>query len=177
MASLLIVPIPRRATGFPETMRKNGYTVRNATPDDVGRCVELLRLLFSQEAEFEPDPALQRKGLCAIIDDPSKGCVLVCEKTAGGRIDGMAVLLATVSTALGRKVLLLEDMIVEPSRRSAGIGSLLLEHSADLARKEGFGRITLLTDGDNRDAHRFYEKNGFERSGMVVFRKAIPSRD
>ena len=42
--------------------------------------------------------------------------------------------------------------------------------SDGFAKSKGIERITLLTDDDNFKAHKFYEKNGFEKSSMVVFR-------
>mgnify|MGYP000480491790 FL=1 len=41
----------------------------------------------------------------------------------------------------------------------------------DWARGEGFLRVTLLTDGDNHGARRFYERLGFGSSDMVVYRR------
>ena len=149
--------------------------IRSATTDDIDRCSELLAALFEQEAEFTPDSQCQKKGLQMIIENPSHGAVLVCEDKNNGFIVGMAILLYTVSTALGKKVALLEDMIVDPAYRSQGIGSLLLQHAVGLAEDMEFGRITLLTDEENKTAHAFYRNNGFVQSGMVVFRKIISS--
>lgn len=151
--------------------------IRSATPEDIDRCCELLAILFEQETEFEPDPELQKKGLQMIIENPSFGTILVCENSNDGYITGMLVLLFSVSTALGMKVALLEDMIVDPDFRSRGIGNHLIQNAVRFAETEGFGRITLLTDAGNGRAHDFYKKNGFTRSGMVMFRKNIsPSR-
>ncbi len=150
-------------------------TIREAQPPDTDRCIELLHSLFSQEEEFTPDPALQQKGLDMIINNPQAGRVLVAEEDGCGRIAGMLVLLFTVSTALGCRVILLEDMVVDPAMRSVGIGSLLLHEADAFASRNGFGRITLLTDHDNKAAHEFYIRNGYERSDMVVFRKRILS--
>ncbi|UZJ42531.1 GNAT family N-acetyltransferase [Prosthecochloris sp. SCSIO W1101] len=147
--------------------------IRSATLDDIDRCIELLTCLFDQEAEFSPNPERQRKGLLMIIQDPSRGTILVAEDPKKGFIAGMTVLLYTVSTALGRKVVLLEDLIIDPAYRSRGIGTNLITHAIHLAENEGFTRITLLTDKDNGAAHDFYQKQGFNRSGMVVFRRII----
>ncbi len=145
--------------------------IRPATPDDIGRCCELLGYLFEKEAEFSPDPECQQKGLELIIGNPSSGIVLVCEEKNSRFIAGMVILLYTISTALGKKVALLEDMIVDPAYRAKGIGNLLLERAVNLAEEKGLGRFTLLTDRNNIVAHHLYEKSGFIRSGMVVFRK------
>lgn len=156
-------------------VKQQSMAIRSATPEDINRCCELLTLLFEQEAEFTPDPENQKKGLLLILENPSSGTVLVYEDNEKGCIAGMVVMLYTISTALGKKVVLLEDMIVDPVYRSQGIGSQLLHHAVNLAKNIGFGRITLLTDENNENAFDFYNKNGFRRSDMVVFRKIISS--
>jgi len=145
--------------------------IRIADNRDIGACARLLGILFGQEHEFTADVRNQEIGLGMIIDNPSGGTIFVCEKD--GEIIGMVTLLTLVSTALGRKVLQLEDMIVDPGFRDQGIGSMLVEHACGWARDHGYGRITLLTDGDNESAQRFYSGKGFSRSQMTVFRKML----
>lgn len=145
--------------------------IRIATEQDIPSCSELLDILFCQEREFTPDSRAQERGLGMIIGDPSVGTMFVCEKD--GAIVGMVSLLTTVSTALGRKVALLEDMVVKQEHRGEGIGSMLMEYASEWAKDQGFGRITLLTDADNDPAHRFYTGKGFTRSDMVAFRKLL----
>ena len=48
-----------------------------ATHSDIPELVELLRTLFDQEAEFEPNSQTQRKALSKIILDPKIGIILV----------------------------------------------------------------------------------------------------
>jgi GNAT superfamily N-acetyltransferase len=145
--------------------------VRTALISDVPRCADLLEILFSQEHEFTADPETQSRALSLIIDNPELGRIFVCE--VEGVVEGMVMLLFTVSTFLGKKVALLEDMVVAPHWRHKGIGSLLINHAMEFARKEGLGRITLLTDGDNDAAQQFYKSKGFAQSEMVVFRKPL----
>ena len=139
-----------------------------ATLADVPRLSELLTVLFSQEAEFRPDPAKQAAGLRKIIEQPEAGHILVLRED--GAIVAMVNLLYTVSTALGRRVAILEDMVVEPARRGSGAGSRLLQAAIDFARAQGCARITLLTDHDNAAAQRFYGHHGFVGSPMVPLR-------
>ncbi|MBI4690153.1 MAG: GNAT family N-acetyltransferase [Nitrospirae bacterium] len=143
--------------------------VRPANTNDLGSCIELLGLLFSREKEFKPDPLVQRKGLETIIENPEAGAVFVYESE--GVIQGMVVVLFTISTALGKKAAILEDMIVLPDSRGKGIGTSLIRHAMEFASNIGCGRITLLTDHDNEPAHKFYNGQGFMKSDMVVFRK------
>ena len=146
-------------------------TVRIATKVDIPQCALLLGVLFGQEHEFTPDGSIQERGLDMIVGNPSVGTVFVCD--LDGVIVGMVSLLSTVSTALGSKVALMEDMVVLPGFRGRGIGKMLVDYACHWAVDHGFGRLTLLTDADNETAHRFYAARGFARSEMVVFRKML----
>jgi GNAT superfamily N-acetyltransferase len=106
-----------------------------------------------------------------IVKNPETGSVFVCE--SNGVILGMVVILFTISTALGKKVALLEDMVVSPDSRGKGMGASLIKHAVEFAINNGCGRITLLTDNDNEQAHEFYRRHGFTKSDMVVFRKLL----
>jgi GNAT superfamily N-acetyltransferase len=139
-----------------------------ATTEDIPALGELLFLLFSQEAEFQPDQAMQAAGLRQIIDAPERGQILVLR--AGHAVVGMVNLLFTVSTALGGRVAILEDMVVHPDWRGGGAGSRLLRAAIDLCQSCGCRRITLLTDRSNEAAQRFYARHGFSCSDMLPMR-------
>jgi len=149
--------------------------VSPATPDDIPQLSELLSLLFGQEAEFHADDTRQRRGLQMIIREPLLGHILVARRD--DRIVGMANLLFTVSTALGGRVAILEDLIVRPEFRGCGIGTSLLRASLEFARESGCLRVTLLTDPDNESAIRFYRHHHFDVSSMVPLRLHFVSQD
>jgi GNAT superfamily N-acetyltransferase len=142
--------------------------METATHSDIPRLCELLAILFTQEAEFSPNPELQAEALQAILDSPETGTILVLRETDG--IVGMVSLLYTVSTFLGGRVALLEDMVVEPAQRGKGRGGEIVQGAIEHARKAGCRRITLLTDGHNVAARRFYEAVGFKQSFMQPYR-------
>jgi len=139
-----------------------------ANRNDIPRLNELLTLLFTQERDFSPDNARQAEGLERIIADPAVGHILVLRQY--GEIVAMVNLLYTVSTVLGGRVAILEDMIVHPAHRGMGVGSNLLYAAIEFARGEGCRRITLLTDHDNSGAIRFYRNHDFIQSSMVPLR-------
>jgi ribosomal protein S18 acetylase RimI-like enzyme len=64
-------------------------------------------------------------------------------------------------------------MVVHPDRRGRGIGERLMNHAIADARTAGCARITLLTDGDNHSAMRFYSRAGFVRSAMTPLRLSL----
>ena len=142
-----------------------------AVPRDVPALVRLLALLFAQEEEFAPDAVRQRRGLLRIIRRPHTGTIFVMKD--GPATVGMVSLLFTVSTVEGGPAALLEDLILDPGYRGRGLGSLLVRHVIDYARRRGISRITLLTDRTNRRALRFYRRCGFVRSSMVPLRRAV----
>ena len=146
-------------------------SIRTAKESDITRCAELLGILFSQEHEFTADAEAQSRALAMMTRNPELGRIFVSE--IDGEIQGMVMLLFTVSTFLGRNVALLEDMVVAPAYRGKGVGKQLIDHAVDFARSEGFGRITLLTDRNNEAAQQFYRAQGFAQSEMVVFRKLL----
>lgn len=144
------------------------YSFRVANSLDIPNLSKLLNELFSLEKEFIPNETLQKKAFETIINDEKIGNILVC--TYENRVVAMVNLLYSFSTALGSRVVILEDMIVSNEYRDKNIGSKLLEFAKEFAKSKGIERITLLTDDDNFKAHKFYEKNGFKKSSMVVFR-------
>ncbi len=143
-----------------------------ATEEDIPKLSCLLGYLFNQETEFELDIEAQQRGLKIIIGTPEIGTILVVREE--GEIIAMVSLLYSVSTALGGRVCMLEDMVVAPGFRGSNSGTELLEHAIEYARKQGVLRITLLTDQDNEVAQRFYHRQGFSFSSMVPMRRLIP---
>jgi GNAT superfamily N-acetyltransferase len=142
--------------------------IRVATTDDIKSLCELLNELFSQEIEFIPNRNLQEIALNKIFQDENIGNILVL--TIDEKVVAMVNILYTISTALGEKVAIFEDMIVKKEFQNQNIGLKLLEYAKKFAEEKGCKRITLLTDEDNFKAQNFYKKAGFEKSSMIPFR-------
>ena len=73
---------------------------------------------------------------------------------------GFALYFPTFSTFVGRPGLYLEDLYVRPNMRGKGVGTLLLQHVARLARGRGCGRLEWSVLNWNKPAIRFYEALG-----------------
>ncbi len=150
-------------------MQELSINIRTAELNDLKDLIILLQILFSQEEEFTPDQERQQNGLLMILRNPDIGRIFVAVRD--GTIIGMVSILFTVSTALGGRVGILEDMIIHPDFRSLGAGRRLLHTALAEAKEAGCLRITLLTDSDNPAARAFYTRSGFKESSMTVFRK------
>lgn len=139
-----------------------------AKESDIPQLVELLGLLFAQEAEFVPRPDKQERALRLILGDRKVGRVYVARD--GDRVVATVCVLESISTAEGGRAGLLEDMVVRPELRGQGIGKALLDHAIDQSRARGLLRLTLLTDSDNDRARGLYAQAGFQFSPMRPMR-------
>jgi len=142
--------------------------IRIANKDDINDLVRLLNELFTQDIEFEPDYEKQKTGLDKIISNCAIGEILVLQ--LDDQIIGMVSLLYSISTALGGKVAILEDMIIDENFRNKGFGKQLLNEAINFSRKNECLRLTLLTDYNNDNAIRFYKSVGFKNSDMIPMR-------
>lgn len=147
------------------------YKIELAQESDINELTVLLGILFSQDIEFTPEPEKQERGLRMILNDEKMGHIVIMRE--GNEIIGMVNILYTISTALGEKVAILEDMIIKPAFRGKGLGTELLLAGIKRAEESGCKRITLLTDFDNEKAIAFYKKQGFTRSAMIPLRKGL----
>ena len=150
---------------------KQAVEISIACENDIPALCILLEILLSQELEFKPNVEAQRRGLLRIIKDPNTGFILVAK--VNDLTIGMVNILWSVSTALGERVAILEDMVVSADYQGSGVGSQLIEVAIKEAKKQSCKRITLLTDASNEIAQMFYQKHGFTQSTMVPFRLSL----
>ena len=139
-----------------------------ASMNDLPELTDLLNDLFTQDIEFVPDLKKQKAGLEAIINNPEIGEILVLK--GEGQILGMVSLLYSISTALGGKVAILEDMIIHKNYRQKGLGKELLGEAIRFSKERNCLRLTLLTDFNNDPAIQFYQQFGFKKSEMIPMR-------
>ena len=139
-----------------------------ATLADLPQLVGLLTILFTHEVELAPDPRKQERALRLIVEQPEQGRIYCARE--GARVIGMVSLLFTISTAEGGRAAWLEDMVVHPDHRGQGVGERLIQYALQDGQRLGCTRVTLLTDGVNTGARRFYERMGFRLSEMVPYR-------
>lgn len=107
--------------------------------------------------QIEKDPNSQL--FVAIQDDAVVGCLQLTV------ISGLSY--------RGVRRALVEDVRVERSYRSRGIGGLLLAHAEAQASELGCKLMELFVHGKREDAHRFYERAGFSGAHRG-FRKNLP---
>ena len=117
------------------------------------------------------DPAKYRDYEVALDEiNAGAGCVLVAE------LDGDVV--GTVQMVIfrhlqeqGRRCAELESMHVHPDYRSHGVGGVLLAAAEEYAQAAGCYRIQFTSNKLRTDAHRFYERRGYEPSHVGFKRR------
>jgi ribosomal protein S18 acetylase RimI-like enzyme len=143
--------------------------IRRAKSSDIPHLVDLLRDLFSIEADFEFDAGLQEQGLCMLLQSPETRCIMVAE--TDNNVVGMCTAQLVVSTAKGGFSGLIEDMVIRHEYRGKGLGSRLLDAVEKWCFSSGTRRIQLMADKNNKKALRFYSKYGWQNTQLICLRK------
>lgn len=144
--------------------------IRPARPDDLDALVDLLRILFGIEADFDFDAARQRQGLAMLLAHET-AVILVAE--AAGQVIGMCTGQMTISTAEGGFALLVEDVVVAQNWQGKGVGRELLAALEQWAEARKIGRLQLLADRNNGAALEFYRKLGWQSTELICLRRRI----
>ena len=97
---------------------------------------------------------------------------------AGGTLVGVAGAWIATKIWCGR-YLEIDNLVVAPEQRSAGIGSLLIRHLETIARERDCNIIVLDSYTANHSSHRLYHRLGFEIWGFHFAKpigdwKAVP---
>lgn len=69
------------------------------------------------------------------------------------------------------KYLEMDNVVVDHECRNLGIGAILYESALKIAQEESCRVMMLDAYLENTGAHRFYERNGFEKKGFHFIKK------
>lgn len=86
---------------------------------------------------------------------------------------GFAFYHATFSTITGRRGLHLEDLYVEERYRGYGVGSLIVRHLTEQARRHG-GRLDWWVLRSNAAGQRFYRRLGAQEADEIAVWRLTP---
>ena len=93
-----------------------------------------------------------------------------------GRLHGFASLYACLDTLIADRILVMNDLFVDPSSRNRGTGAALFDASLAYASAQGYARVDWVTAEDNRDAQRFYDRHGGRRGPWISYSAAVGER-
>ncbi|WP_182523627.1 GNAT family N-acetyltransferase [Nocardioides dongkuii] len=139
------------------------YEVARATESDVAALVALLAddVLGAQRESADLAPYLAAFG--EIDRDPNQ--LLLAVRDEGGDVVGTMQLTLIPGLARGgTKRLQVEGVRLAPSTRGSGLGTALFDWAHEYGRRHGATLAQLTSDKTRADAHRFYERLGYEAS-------------
>jgi GNAT superfamily N-acetyltransferase len=140
--------------------------VRPAEREDRPQLLELIKGYFAFYRTPFAGPKVEAL-LDLLEEDPGLGVQLVAE--ADGRLAGFASLYACVDTLVADRILVMNDLFVDPSFRNHGVGGALFDASLAYATAQGYARLDWVTAQDNRDAQRFYDRHGGRKGSWVSY--------
>ena len=115
------------------------------------------------------DPYRWSDSLSALYEEdfahPEAHQSLPVARDAAGGLRGVAIVAWESSPR--RRFAVLEDLIVDPASRGAGIGAAMLAAVRARVRDEGVDWLFLESGVRNTRAHAFFERHGFAMTGHV----------
>lgn len=133
--------------------------IREARTGEEETLVKMYEWLFAapgtRPADWDPEQARHR---CSEAIAAPRSVILVAED-AGALVGFCSAYLELNSVRFGQRCWV-EDLAVEPDRRSQGIGAALMSAVLGWARRAGAVHLELDSGLARGDAHRFYEREG-----------------
>jgi GNAT superfamily N-acetyltransferase len=146
-------------------MQFNKLENREATRADLPAIVRMLmqdRLGSAREQFGDPLPEAYYQAFDQIEADPNN---ILLVSVLEDRVVGTLQLTFTASLSYrGGLRATVESVRTDESLRGQGIGTMLMRHAIELAKRKGCVLIQLSTHNTRKDAQRFYERLGFVAS-------------
>jgi GNAT superfamily N-acetyltransferase len=134
-----------------------GVEIREAARAEVERVLGMYEWLFESPGYLPPgwDPERAKAALSEAIEAEGS-TVLVAERR--GELLGFATAYLDLDSVRFGPRCWVEDLAVEPGRRSEGLGGALFDAAQEWARERGATHLELDTGLAREDAQRFYER-------------------
>ena len=151
--------------------------LRRATIDDLSVIIDLLADDPISAARGDSADASDREAYevaFAAIDRDAAQRLLVAVDADGSVVATMQLTVIPGLARRGAARLQIEAVRVSSSQRNRGVGAAMMRWAIEDARTSGVPLVQLTSDAARVDAHRFYERLGFEAS-HVGFKYRIAS--
>jgi GNAT superfamily N-acetyltransferase len=140
--------------------------IREGTVEDLPQVLGLYAQLGQDDGQVL-DIESAREIYAQFARYPSYRLFVASDEQAPNRVLGSYTLLVMHNLAhLGAPSAIVEDVVVDASCRSQGIGRQLMNHAMEQARAAGCYKLALSSNRRRERAHAFYDSLGFERHGI-----------
>lgn len=138
---------------------------RQATIEDIQAVVDMLADDALGATRETPDDLTPYRDAFAAIDADPHQLLIVCE--GGGQAVGtMQITFIPGLSRKGSTRALIEGVRVHRDARGTGLGTKMMQWAVEEARARGCAMVQLTTDASRTDAHRFYERLGFQKTHL-----------
>jgi GNAT superfamily N-acetyltransferase len=143
----------------------NSIHIRNSTSEDLYAVFSLLQQLWPNR---QLNKELLGKAFLNSFDIEGHNIRVAC---AGTEVIGLCAL--SIRNNLYAQGLLanIDELVIDEKYRGKGIGKLMLDDVTLIASKNNCAFLELESAFHREDAHRFYEKEGFEKTGYFLSKK------
>ena len=130
----------------------------------------MLRLLGDLAAPGEPGLAPERaaRTIARMAEYPDYAVYVAVED--GAAVGTFALLVMDNLGHGGAPEGIVENVVVEASRRGRGIGAAMMRFAMARCAESGCYKLALSSNLRREAAHRFYERLGFEPAGALTYR-------
>lgn len=140
---------------------------RLATTDDRSQLIELIEGYFDFYRTPFPGAGPIGALLDTVLADRRLGVYFVADDAT--QLVGFASLYSCIDTLVASRILVMNDLFVEPGARGAGHGAALLAAARRYAAESGYARLDWVTGADNLAAQRFYDRHGGRRGPWISY--------
>jgi GNAT superfamily N-acetyltransferase len=148
-------------------MPGSGIEVRFATIEDAEAIARFNEAMALETEDVRLDPATIRRGVAAVVEDPSKGRYLVA--ALGGEPVGCLLLTYEWSDWRNATFLWIQSVYTAPAHRRRGVFTALFRRVEEIASGPGHCGLRLYMDSRNSRARKTYERLGLEHGHYLVF--------
>ncbi len=151
-------------------MNEREWTIRTLRESDLSEWLRLRKLLWDETVEDE-----HRDEMLDIIEHPETQCVLVGEDENGRLVGFLEVSIRPfVEDCETDNVGYLEGWFVEPESRKKSVGSSLVQHAEEWAKRKGCREIASDAEIGNELSLKAHVSLGYqETSRLVHLRKVL----
>jgi GNAT superfamily N-acetyltransferase len=144
-----------------------GIEVRYAVAEDTETIAVFNEAMALETEDVRLAPSTIRKGVSAVLGNPSKGRYLVAERS--GEVAGSLLLTYEWSDWRNATFLWIQSVYVAPAHRRRGVFTALFRRVEEIASEPGHCGVRLYMDSGNADARKTYERLGLEHRSYLVF--------
>lgn len=134
-------------------------SIRLAIPADVGAITSLLTQLGYPASEGE---MAARLTAMTRIGPPDR--VMVCE--VDGTVAGVMTLHLTPELHRAKPIGRVTALVVHENARGRGVGAAMMAEAERILRADGAGLLEVTSNMRRTDAHRFYERLGYQKTSF-----------